>query len=292
MLLKRVFDDSKIMQDIRTNKRLKRYTYFMIGVILQALAFNLFILPSDMVFGISGIAIVINQLLNVEPAYTILVANVLLLVASLVYLGKDITNKTILGSILYPLLIELTEFLPKYIDLGNTEPVIIALTGAVIYGFGTGLIFKCGYTTGGSDVLKQIVSKSMKKSIGQATIYVEGIIVATGVFVFGWQSLIYSVISLIVISFITDKVILGISEYKTFQIVTKYDKEIEKFIMNQLHHGVTVINNASMFTENKKRILLCTIPTKEYFILKEAILKIDKDAFFIVTDTYEVRGGE
>lgn len=291
MLLKKVFDDSKLMQEIYNNKKLKRYTLFMIGVILQALAFNIFILPSDMVFGVSGVAVVINQLLGVEPAYVILIANLLLIVASLVYLGKDITKYTILGAILYPTLIELTEFLPQYIDLGNTEPVIVALTGAFIYGFGTGLIFKCGYTTGGTDVIKQIVSKSMKKSIGQATVYVEGIIVITGVFVFGWQSFIYSVISLVVISFITDKVILGISEYKTFQIVTEHYREVEKFITHQMQHGVTIINNRSIFTENKKKVLLCTIPTKEYYLLKEAILKIDSNAFFIITDTYEVQGG-
>ncbi len=292
MYFKSAFDDNKIIQQIYHNDRVKRYTLFIIGVLLQAVAFNVFILQSNMAFGVSGIAVVLNEIFGITPAYIILVANLLLIVASFVYLGKNVTSKTIVGSLLYPLLVELTVFLPNYVDLGTTEPVIVALSGAVLYGVGTGLVFKAGYTTGGSDVIKQIISEYGKKSIGQATIYVEGVVVTLCLFVFGWQSFIYSIISLFVISMITDNVILGISKYKTFQIITTKEREVKQFILNQLHHGVTILDSHGGYTGEKKKIMLCTIPTKEYFVLKEGILQIDKEAFFIVTDTYEVRGGE
>lgn len=292
MFFKSAFDDNKIIQQIYHNDRVKRYTLFIIGVLLQAVAFNVFILQSNMAFGVSGIAVVLNEIFGITPAYIILVANLLLIVASFVYLGKNVTSKTNVGSLLYPLLVELTVFLPNYVDLGTTEPVIVALSGAVLYGVGTGLVFKAGYTTGGSDVIKQIISEYGKKSIGQATIYVEGIVVTLCLFVFGWQSFIYSIISLFVISMITDNVILGISKYKTFQIITIKEREVKQFILNQLHHGVTILDSHGGYTGEKKKIMLCTIPTKEYFVLKEGILQIDKEAFFIVTDTYEVRGGE
>lgn len=287
-----VFDDKKIVQDIYNNDRLKRYSLFSFGVLLQAIAFNVFILPSDMAFGVSGISVVLKQLFGISPSFIILLANVLLLVASVVYLGKSVTSKTIVGSILYPLLVEVTVFLPSVINLGDTEPVIIALSGAVLYGIGSGFVFKTGYTTGGSDVLKQIISQYGKRSMGQATLYVEGVIVTSCLFVFGWQAFIYSLLSLYVISSLTDKVILGISKYKTFQIITNKEKEVKQFILNQLHHGVTILDSRGGYTGDKKKILLCTIPTKRYFLLKEGILQIDKQAFFIVTDTYEVKGGE
>ncbi len=292
MLFKNTFDDSKIVKEIYNSAKFKRYSVFMIGVFLQALAFNIFILPSHMVFGVSGVAVVFESIFHINPAYVIFLGNILLIIASLVYLGKEVTGRTILGSILYPLLVQITAFIPNYIDLGDTEPVIIALTGAVIYGFGIGLVLKEGFSTGGSDVLKQIVSKYGKKSMGQATMYVEGIIVLAGVFVFGWQSFIYSVISLAIMTILTDKVILGISHYKTFQIITTKEKEVKQFILNQLHHGVTMIDSHGGFTGDRRKIMLCTVPTKEYFLLKEGIMHIDKNAFFIVTDTYEVKGGE
>lgn len=291
-MFKKTFDDNKIVKEVYSNDRFKRYSIFFIGVLIQAIAFNIFILPSHMSFGVSGVAVVLKQLCGLNPSFVILLANILLVIASFVYLGKSVTTKTIVGSILYPLLVEVTIFLPSIINLGDTEPVIVALSGAVLYGIGCGFVFKTGYTTGGSDVLKQIISQYGKKSMGQATLYVEGCIVTLCLFVFGWQAFIYSIISLYVISVLTDKVILGISKYKTFQIITDKEKEVKQFILNQLHHGVTILDSYGGYTGDKKKILLCTIPTKRYFLLKEGILQIDKKAFFIVTDTYEVKGGE
>ena len=291
-MFKKAFDDNKIVKEVYSSDRFKRYSIFFIGVLIQSIAFNVFILPSNMSFGVSGIAVVLKQLCGLNPSFVILLANILLVIASFVYLGKSVTTKTIVGSILYPLLVEVTVFLPGIINLGDTEPVIIALSGAVLCGIGCGFVFKTGYTTGGSDVLKQIISQYGKKSMGQATLYVEGCIVTLCLFVFGWQAFIYSLISLYVISIFTDKVILGISKYKTFQIITEKEKEVKQFILNQLHHGVTILDSHGGYTGDKKKILLCTIPTKRYFLLKEGILQIDKKAFFIVTDTYEVKGGE
>ena len=73
--------------------------------------------------------------------------------------------------------------------------------------------------------------------------------------------------------------------------MTKKEKEVKQLILNQLHHGVTILDSHGGYTDNKRRILLCTVPTKQYFLLKEGILQIDEDAFFIITDTYEVKGG-
>ena len=290
MFLNKVFDDSKIVYDIYNNKKVRRYIWFITGVIFQAIAFNIFILPSNMVFGVSGVSIVIKALLGINPAYMILIINILLIVASLAFLGKDVTKYTVMGAILYPVLVELTSAIPSYIDLGATEPVIIAITGAALYGLGTGMVFRAGYTTGGTDVLKQIVSKFTNKSVGASTLYVEGVIVTFGIFVFGWQSFIYSVISLAIISFITDKVMLGISEYKSFQIITSKEKEIKQFINNQLNRSIVMVESKSGHIDKHKYLLFCTVPTKEYFLLKEGITRIDEDAFFIVTDTYEVNG--
>lgn len=292
MNLKGTFDDKKVVKEIYSSDCLKRYSLFLVGVFLQAASFNLFILPSDMTFGINGVSVVLKQLFGINPSTIIMIANLLLLVASFVYLGKASTSKTIVGSILYPILVELTVFLPAVINFGNTEPVIVALSGAVIYGIGTGFVFKTGYTTGGVGVLKQIVSQYGKMTLGQATVYIEGFVITCCLFVFGWQAFIYSILSLFVISFFTDKVILGISKYKTFQIMTEREKEVKQFILNQLHHGVTILDSHGGYTGDKKRILLCTVPTKQYFILKEGILQIDNEAFFIVTDAYEVKGGQ
>ena len=286
------FDSEQIKNAVYNNSKLKRYILFILAVLLQAIAFNIFILPCNLIFGVSGISIILHDTLNLTPSLVILIANVLLIIASFTFLGKDATKGTILGSIIYPVFIELTSGVGSLVDLENTETFVIALAGAILTGIGSGIVFREGFTTGGSDVLKQILSEYGKMSLGKATIYVEGVIIMSGLLIFGWQSFIYSIMALAVISVITDKVLIGISQYKTFQIVTTKEKEVKEFLLNQLHHGVTEIESHGAFTGHKQKILLSTLPTKKYFLAKEGILMIDPKAFFIVTDAYEVRGGE
>lgn len=282
-------DSSNLLKEITSFKIIKRYFMFLIGVLLSAVAFNLFIKPSHLIFGLSGISIMTEKLYNIDPSLLILFGNALLLIASLVFLGLDVTKSTILGSICYPLFIKLTDFLPNYIDLGSTEPVVLALCGGLISGVGTGLVFKNNFTAGGTDVLKQILSRYGKMQYSKANLYSEGLIMLAGGLVYGWQSFIYSIMTLYISGLVSDRVILGISEYKTLEIITTEEEAIKEFIMN-LNHGVTEISAKGGYTNRKNTILLCAIPTREYFIATEGIARLDPDAFIIIMDTYEIRG--
>lgn len=285
-------DNTKLLKEIKESKRIKRSFIFIIGVLLSAVAFNLFIKPSHLIFGVSGVSIITEKLYNLDPSIVILGGNILLLIASLVFLGKEETKLTVIGSLLYPIFVKLTDQIPNYIDLGNTEPIVIAVCGALISGVGTGLIFKNNFTTGGTDVLKQIFSKYGKMPYSLSNIYSEGLIMLLGGFVFGWQAFIYSIITLVISGIVSDRVIMGISEYKTLQIVTDKEEEIKNFIMKNLNHGITIIDAKGAYTNNRKKVLLCAVPTREYFIATQAIKKLDPKAFVIAIDTYEIQGTE
>ena len=155
---KKQIDSTNLLKEITSSKKLKRYIQFFIGVFLSAAAFNIFLKPCNLIYGLSGLSIITEKFLNIDPSLVILIGNVLLLIASFVFLGLERTKPTIVGSILYPLLVKATEFFPNYIDLGDTEMIVIALCGALVSGIGTGLVFKNNFTTGGTDVLKQILS--------------------------------------------------------------------------------------------------------------------------------------
>lgn len=288
MLLKKRND---IIDMIYKHDRVKRYITFVLGVLIMAIAFNIFLLPSQVVYGISGVGVILNKLFGYDPSIVILIGSAMLLIMSYIFLGKEKTTSSVVGSLLYPIFVKLTANVGNYIDISNTEPLLIVLFGAVISGFGSGLIFKAGFTTGGTDILNQIVSKYFKMSMGNAMFFTDGAIMLSGIFVFGWTKVLYSIISLYIISIITDKVILGISESKAFYIITDHESEIKNFIMQHLSHGVTVLEGRGGFTGNHQKVIMCIIPTKEYFIAKEGIHEIDKNAFFVVTDAYEVSGG-
>ena len=185
----------------------------------------------------------------------------------------------------------LTEPLLEKIVLPMDEPLLIVIYGAVISGFGLGLVFKAGFTTGGTDIINQIMSKYLKISIGKSMLIINGIIIFLGLLTFDYMIAMYSILTLYIVSILTDKVILGISESKMFYIITEHETAVKKFVLQHLSHGVTVLEASGGFTGNRKKVIMCIIPTKEYFLAKEGIHSIDPDAFFVVADAYEVYGG-
>lgn len=257
----------------------------------MAISFNIFLLPHNIVCGVSGLGVLAHHVFKFDPSIIILTVNLMLLILSFAFLGKESTRNTIVGSILYPALIKLTEGVPSMLNLGTLEPIVEIACGAALLGVGLGLVFKAGYTTGGTDILNQIVSKYGKMNIGSAMFYTDGIIIALSLFVFDFSTFIYSIINLFIVSLMTDKVVLGISQSKALYIITEHETSVKKYILNTLSHGVTILDGRGGYTGNYKKVIMCIVPTSQYYSLKENLKKIDPEAFFVTTDAYEVSGG-
>lgn len=286
-------DTKNILASIYQHGKVKRYMQFVFGCLLVALAFNLFFSPNDIVAGgVSGLSIILNYYFGIEPSIIILISNALLLLLSYFVLGKEVTKANLLGSILFPIFVNLTQHISTYISFQQSEMLLIAVFGGLLQGLGAGLIFKAGFSTGGTDILNMIVSKKFKMSMGNSMLCTDGLIVLAGFFVFGFNKLMYALIVLYIISVFTDRVILGISDSKAFYIITKDEKNVKDFVLNKMHHGVTVFEAYGGYESEKQNVLMCVIPTKDYYLLKEGIHQIDKQAFFVVTDAYQVFGGE
>ncbi len=292
-LLKSEDNPVEIIKKIYQKSKLSRYIQFVLGVFLMALAFNLFLEPNSLVAGgLSGISIIVKRLIGMQPSTFIFFGSIVLLGVSYIFLGKEKTICSIIGSILFPLFVHVTQNIHVYIDIDNSQLLLSAIFGGVITGIGSGMIFKSGFTTGGTDILNQIVAKYIKISLGKAVLIIDGTIVLCGIFLFGVTKCMYGIIVLYIISIMIDKVILGISDSKAFYIITSEEKKVEQFILEVLNHGVTIFNAKGGFSKEKQNVLMCVVPTKEYFKLKEGIHEIDDKAFFVVTDAYEVFGGE
>lgn len=283
----------KIAEYIDKKSIYKRLIQFVIGIFLVALGYNIFMVPNNLVpGGVGGLAIIINKLFSINYTNVIIFLNIILLTTSLTILGKDKTRASIFGTILFPIFIRLTENINIWLEIDTSNFLLSAIMGGLVYGFGAGLVFKAGFTTGGTDIINQIISKYAKISLGKSMLISDGIIVlSSGVF-FGISNMMYSVLILYLISLMSDKVILGISDSKTFFIITNQDQEVKNYILNKIGHGVTIFKAKGGYKRYNEKVLMTVLPTKDYYRLKEGIKKIDKEAFYIITDTYEVFGGE
>ncbi|HIT37427.1 MAG TPA: YitT family protein [Candidatus Onthousia faecipullorum] len=277
---------------IKQKIKVKELIEFIIGCFLVALAFNLFMSPNNLVAGgVSGFSLILKHFFGLNPSTIISVANVFLIILSFLVLGKEKTKATILGSILFPVFVSLTEHLSTYISFKESEMILIAVFGGTLQGLGAGLIFRAGYSTGGTDILNMIISKIFKISLGNSMFFTDGLIIVIGAFVFGFNHLMYSLIILYLISTLTDKVVLGISDSKAFYIITSKEKEVKEFVISELKHGVTEFNAKGGYNSENQTVLMSVVPTREYYKLKEGIHNIDKNAFFVAMDSYEVKGG-
>lgn len=273
-------------------KEILKECSFVLGVFILALNYNLFFLPNNLVIGgTTGLSIILKNYIN--PTIFIYIASFILLIISFIFLGKEVTKNTILGSILYPIFVSLSEPLAKILlpYLMFDEFLVTVIIASLFYGFSNGVIFKTGYTTGGFDVVANIITKYLKVPQGKALFYANFIVIAIGGFTFGFSGVVYALIVLYVGSTITNKMVIGVSESKIFFIYTRKTKEVKDIIIKKMKTGYTVLPTVGGYSHSKSEMLMCVLPTKDYYLLKEEVLNADPNAFIVVNDCYDVNGG-
>ena len=287
-----LFKKRKIESIVKKRTGFIDFTVLLIGCTLSAISFNLFLFPNNIAVGFSGLSIIANNLFGIRPSLFLLISYIIVLIFSFIFLGMESTKKAVVASILYPLLVEATSYLTSYIDVSGIEKIVLVFCGGLLSGFGSGLAYKVGYSTGGSDIINLLLSKMFKRPMGTCNIITNTIIISLGFIIFGLPTVIYSIIVVYLMSILIDKVMIGISQSKTFQIITENETEVKRFLLSKLSHGVTILDGRGGYTGNVIKVIMCVVPTREYFAVKQGILDIDSKALIMVSDVYEVIGNK
>ncbi len=289
-----LFKTEKIKDLVYQKNYISRFIILLIGVTLLALVYNVFLVPNNLVIGgTSGIAIILQKLFGINPNIFLYIASGVLLIISYFFLGKQETATTIIGSLLYPIMVSATTPLAAYLRqyMNFDSFLIVILIAGLLNGLANGIIYKNGFTTGGSDILMKIINKYAKIPEGKSVLYTNLTIILIGCFVFGINKMIYAILILYISSSLVDRILIGISNSKLFFIYTKETKKVKNFIIEDLKCGVTLLDTKGGFREKKGVLLMCVVPTKDYYYFKESVLLIDPTAFFVINDCYEVQGG-
>lgn len=271
----------------------KRITMLVVSLFFSAIVYNLFLLPVNLVTGgAGGIATITNYVYGIDPALMILIVSITCALLSLMYLGPEVTAVTILASVLYPFFVKITEPLTDIIQMDYSDMFTITLFAGVLNGIANGIMYKTGYNNGGLPVISQILEKYCKIPIAKTSAVINITVVLIGGIFFGSTNVMYAIILIYLNSIIINKVLLGISNNKAFYIITSEEDQIKNYIIRTLGHSVTVFDVKGGFLNKKNKVVLTVVPSREYYRVTEGIKIIDKDAFFVVTDAYEVVGGK
>lgn len=267
---------------------------FVFGTFCLALCYNLFFVPNDIVVGgMSGLAIVLNKICGINSQVFIYATSILLLVVSFVFLGKDETSRTVIGSLLYPLFVTFTEPISKILVnyFSFQEILVTVVLASLLYGFSNGIIYKFGYTTGGSDVIMRLLCKYFHISEGKSSILFNILIILLGAFTFGVDMGVYAIIILVISSTIVDKIMIGMSDSKKFMIYTRESRKVKNLIEEEFGTGFTIFPTVGGYSHIKGAMIMCVIRNRDVNLFKYKILEIDSTAFFVISDCYEVQGG-
>ena len=267
-------------------KYTRKYGYLCLGLFIYAIAYNVFMLPNNFVVGgASGISIILNKTFGWDASLCVSVLSIFFLVLGFIFCNKDRVSSSVASTLLLPFFIKITSNINSLFQV-DTSLLLSALYCSVLVGFALGLIYKVGFSTGGTDILYWIIEKYIKKSTGQLMLFVEGSIVLVGAFVFGFQRLMYSLIILFLMSRISDKFVIGISDSKLVCIIPSKIEEVNEYL-----NSISFVNTFRMISKNGKDVIYCIIASKDYMMLYSNLRMIDEEVFISVSNTYETVGG-
>lgn len=283
-----------MLSNIDTKKAIIDGVSLVLGVFLYALCFNMFLIPNDLVVsGFSGVAIVAQRLFGWSASAFIYITNGILLIVSLIFLGWKMTKRNIVGSVMYPVMITASEPIAKFLNsyIMGDDFYLILLFAIIMYGVSSGLIYRTGFSTGGSDIIMQILNKYLKISESKAMIVANSLIIIASMLVFGFTKGVYSFIILICSTYFIDKLMFGLSDSKVFYIYTKKVRKVKKLILNDFQTGFTSIPSRGGYSRKRGFMIMCVVSNRDYYLFKQKILEIDPQAFIIINSCYEVNGG-
>lgn len=261
-----------------------------LGCIIASIGINMFLAQAKLLSGgATGLALIIQYLTGFKAGYSIFLINFPLFVLSYLKLSRQFTFYSAIGMLSLSISLLLTEKLPIYVNVDDI--LVYCIYGGVLCGIGYSIVFLRDGSTGGMDIVTMLVRKHLHNfEIGKLGFSLNMVIVIIGAIFFGLPRALYTLISIYLQSLILDKVLKGFSSKKLLMILTEKEDIIIKFIIKDMHRGVTTLPAEGEYTHSKKKMIYCIVTLSQLVSLKNSIMSIDPKAFITIIDVSEVRG--
>ena len=269
---------------------IKEFALITMGIFLVAVSVVYFFEPNNIAAGgITGLAIVINHyipFISIGPL--VLMMDAILFIVALIVLGAKFGAKTIYSSFLLSTSMWLMQ---TFIPINITNDLILAtIFGTLISAVGMAIVFNANASTGGTDIIAKILNKCFHIEIGKSLLIVDFLVTLLGAVTFGINIGLYGLLAVIINGVVIDNIIAGFKTKSEITIISEKNKEISKFILDDLERGCTFIKGIGGFTRKDTSILYTVLDRNEFIKLKNKIKEIDRNAFITVGEVHEVMG--
>lgn len=284
--MKKTKDKNKILMILRDA------IFIILGAYLVSLGINMFLLPHKMTTGgASGIATIFYYLFNVPMGLSILIINLPLFLMSMYKFGIKFSFKTIIATAIMSVFLEMFNY-DIIIANNPTDLFTSCIFGGLIVGVGLSLVLKAGASTGGSDLLAQIIVKCTNaQSLSGVLLVIESIIIISIIVVFKNINIgLYSIVALFVSTKVIDLIFAGVDYIKVVTIITKKSDKVIEPILKDLKRGATVTNSIGAHSGEEITTITCIITRPEIAKIKQIIRDNDSNAIMYITTANEAIG--
>lgn len=270
-------------------KNIVKFVGIVLGCFLYAAGVGLFLDPNNLApGGLIGISVILNRLIHVDTGTLYFVLNIPIVLLGLWKFGVKFIASTFVAVALNSLFTNGFSRFPAV----TTDPLLAAIAGSVLVGVGIGIVFRCGATTGGTDIIVKVLRVKYKHlKTGLLFLMTDIIIVTASGFVFqDFNIVMYAFMSVIISGKVMDYVLYGTDEAKMMYIISDHAEQIADRILEEMEVGVTYLSGQGAYTGQEKKVILCVVPVKRGPELEEIVKQEDKDAFLIISSASEIYG--
>lgn len=261
----------------------------ILGTMTTGFAIGAFLTPNKIVGGgASGISTILFHTFGIQPGVSFFILNILFLLVGLKVLGRDFVLKTLIGTALLSLFTQIFSYFPIY-----TESLVLsAIFGGALYGFGIGMSFAAGASTGGTDIIGRIIqTKFSFVPIGKMLLFIDGIIILISIITFKNAELaLFGILTLFISSYSVDFIISKLNVSRLAFVITDKGGEISKKLISTSPRGVTLIDVKGAYTDTEKQMLFCALKESESEAFQKKILAIDAEAFIVFSESQRIKG--
>ncbi|MCL2249874.1 MAG: YitT family protein [Oscillospiraceae bacterium] len=270
----------------KLKRRAIRIVAVLFAVSLLAVAINLFLGPHNIAAGgITGLSIVFETLFGFDRFVTILVANAIVLVATFIFLGKEIFFNTVIGAAYLPVIIGVV---PQYMMV--EDPMLSMFVGSTIIAVAASIMYANNASSGGTTVPPLILKKYFGLSTSIGLFISDGAVVILSLIVFSFEAFLYAIFSITLAAITMNFIESGLRKRKMVYIISDKSKEITHDILTKIDRGVTLIPILGAFERTEREMIMVTMDSKNYRDLINIVNEHDEHAFMITDNVTQVHG--
>ena len=277
--------------EVRSFRRLAfNLLRILLGTLIAAASFRYLTYPNSIVSGgITGVAQILNLLLNTPVGMTVIVFNIPLFLLAWKKLGRSFVLISLFAMLANSLFIDLLELFPFHV---TSDPLLAAVYGGVMNGTGWGLVYITGATGGGIDIPARLIRRKYPHiNFSMIQLCINAVIIVSFAVIFRkFESSMYTIICMFISAKVVDTVAYGPVNARLCYIISGKNAELEEAIFSHLGHGVTRLHGEGAWSKKEREVIMCVIRRQQIAELRKLVQNIDPQAFTIISDARGVYG--